>query len=270
LRYCFAFSASSDGPRARVAVSFRALARLAVACLLLAGLSLPALSPVALAQGPAPVPGEPGAGELGEVHAEFLTDGELQLEWPEAEAPEPVEPPPGWLRGLADFLGELLNLLGPVFRLLFYGICVILVASIVWFIFRNLIEARIPGLRRKRSEGIEESVAEPYRPDAVAARSLLEEADALAAAGRFAEAVHLLLFRSIEDIQSRREGGVPRSLTAREIARLEALPDRARRGLAPIIEIVERSFFGGRDVDGTGWQSARASYEDFAFGEAWT
>ena len=82
--------------------------------------------------------------------------------------------------------------------------------------------------------------------------------------------MHLLLFRSIEDIQTRIEIGVPRSLTAREIGKLGFLPDRARTALSPIIAIVERSFFGGRDVDESGWHTARASYEDFAFGEQWT
>ena len=63
---------------------------------------------------------------------------------------------------------------------------------------------------------------------------------------------------------------MPRSLTAREIGSLGYLPGRARSALGPIIAIVERSFFGGRDVDESGWQTARASYEDFAFGEGWT
>lgn len=107
------------------------------------------------------------------------------------------------------------------------------------------------------------------RPDGDRARSLLEEADALAREGKFAEAVHLLLFRSIEDVQERLEGGVPTSMTAREIAGLGSLPERARRALRPIIQIVENSFFGGRDVDAAGWQSARRSYEDFAFGDGW-
>lgn len=223
---------------------------------------------VAAAQADAPV--EDGDHRsLEAVHAEFLADDELQLEWPEADPVEIPDPPPDWLRSLANFLGGILEAIGPFLRILFYALCAIAVGSIAWFIGRNLLETRFPSLRRRQRPALEESVAEPYRPDAGAARSLLEEADALAAAGRFAEAVHLLLFRSIEDIQTRREGGVPRSLTAREIARLDALPDRARNGLSPIIQIVERSFFGGRDVDQDGWQAARASYERFAFGEAW-
>ena len=109
---------------------------------------------------------------------------------------------------------------------------------------------------------------EDQRPDPKRAATLLEEADALAAEGRFAEAVHLLLFRSIEDLRERRSGGVPQSLTAREISSLSDLTQRTREALSPIIRIVENSFFGGRPVDQTGWQSARSSYESFAFGGA--
>ena len=51
---------------------------------------------------------------------------------------------------------------------------------------------------------------------------------------------------------------------------------RARSGRRPrlaisraVNEVVERSFFGGRAVDADGWQEARRSYEEFAFGEGW-
>ncbi|MEM7767837.1 MAG: DUF4129 domain-containing protein [Pseudomonadota bacterium] len=216
---------------------------------------------------------EAGAGaerSLEEIHAAFLEDEDLQLEWPEPEPEEAQEPPPGWLEAVFRFLGNVFGFIGPLLRLAFYLALALGVVSIVYFVGRSLWEKRFPSLRRKSDTEHVDSVAEaPYRPDAAVARSLLEEADALAAAGQFAEAVHLLLFRSIEDIQTRREGGVPQSLTAREIARLDALPDRARTGLAPIIELVERSFFGGRSVDAGGWTSARQSYEAFAFGEAW-
>ncbi len=213
-------------------------------------------------------PAEDRTRSLEDVHSAFLEDPDLQLEWPDADPPDRPEPPPGWLRELAEFIGDIFAALGPLFRLVFYLMCALAVGSIAWFVGRNLLDARFPALRRKTATGPDESVAEPYRPDVTTARSWLEEADRLAAEGRYAEAVHLLLFRSIEDIQTRRQGSVPRSLTAREIARLETLPDNARDGLAPIIQIVERSFFGGRSVDLQGWQAARDSYGRFAFGEA--
>ncbi|MEZ5998257.1 MAG: hypothetical protein R3B98_06150 [Hyphomonas sp.] len=200
------------------------------------------------------------------AHKAYLKKSGLQLERPEWERPDlpPPKPPPGWLSAI----GQFLNALAPLFQILFYAIIAVVVAGFLYFVFGEAIRVRF-GKPKLGEDKIGDDILTDIRPDAAAARSLLEEADALARAGKFAEAVHLLLFRSIEDIQTRLEGGVPKSLTAREIGGLGRLPDRARKGLNPIIEIVERSFFGGRVVDADGWQQARASYEDFAFGEGW-
>jgi len=199
------------------------------------------------------------------AHAAYLKDGELQLERPEEEIEiAPPRQPPGWLAAIGRFLSAL----GPVFQVVFYIAVALVVLGILYFLFGEAIRLRF-GSKKDAKVRTEDDVLADIRPDAAAARSLLEEADALARQGRFAEAVHLLLFRSIEDIQERVEGGVPTSLTAREIAGLGKLPERAKRGLKPIIMVVERSFFGGRPVDADGWQEARRSYEDLAFGEGW-
>lgn len=127
----------------------------------------------------------------------------------------------------------------------------------------------LPGRReRKDKAAADVSEIDEGRPVRKEAEALLQQADALAADGRYAEAVHLLLFRSIADLNARRAGGVPQSLTAREIERLGDLPERARAALSPIIRLVEKSFFGDRPVDQSGWKEARASYEAFAFKEA--
>ena len=126
------------------------------------------------------------------------------------------------------------------------------------------------GKQKEKHADPDRSLVPNLRPEQTRARALLEDADALAAQGRFAEAVHLLLFRSIDEIQSKRSGVIGRSLTSREIGALGVLPEPVRDTLLPIIRIVERSFFGGQDVNETGWQEARASYEHFAFGAAWT
>ena len=202
---------------------------------------------------------------LEEAHAAYLENTTLQLERPE-DPPEPIEPPPpppNWLRGLFDFLG----IFAPVFNVLFYVIIAGIAAGIVYFIVTEVIRLRFGGAETEDST--QEHVIQGYRVDANLARKLLEEADLLAQQGKFAEAVHLLLFRSIEDIQERLEGGVPRSLTAREIGNMHRLPDAARRALKPIITIVERSFFGAQSVDSSSWEAARAHYEEFAFGTGW-
>ncbi|MEL6568918.1 MAG: hypothetical protein AAFQ22_10905 [Pseudomonadota bacterium] len=203
-----------------------------------------------------------------ELHEAYLSDGDLQLEHPDPPAVDPRPPrteTPGWLQAIGNFFGGLFQAIGPILGYIGLALVIALVAWLLWFIFGEAISARFGRTRTPKDEIIE-SEEEDVRPDAALARSLLEEADALAKEGRFAEAVHLLLFRSIEDIQQRKGSFLPRSLTAREIGRLGDLPDRARGALSPIIGVVERSFFGGRDVDADGWRTARASYEDFAFG----
>lgn len=202
------------------------------------------------------------------AHAAYLKKAGLQLTRPEYDAPEedirPPKPPPDWLTAIFEFLGRL----GPLFQVIFWAAIVVVAAGVLYFLFGEAIRVRF-GKSGKGKVDDADDVLVDLRPDAHAARSLLEEADALARDGKFAEAVHLLLFRSIDDIQQRLEGGVPRSLTAREIGGLRNLPERAKRALGPIIAIVEHSFFGGRNVDAAGWKTARDSYEQFAFGEAW-
>ncbi len=199
------------------------------------------------------------------AHADYLRRTDLQLTRPESDVDlTPPAPPPFWLQAVARFLESL----GPVFQWIFYAAVAAVAFGVLYFLFGEALRMRL-GLRKDRiAKGREDDLID-FRPDAARARSLLEEADALARAGRFAEAVHLLLFRSIEDIQEKLDGGVPTSLTAREIARFDRLPVHARSTLEPVIRIVEHSFFGGRPVDQNGWTTARASYEDFAFGGAW-
>ncbi|NBC20211.1 MAG: hypothetical protein GVY06_04045 [Alphaproteobacteria bacterium] len=223
--------------------------------------------------GPAAIAAADSPRALEEIHREWAEDEELQLERPEAK-PQVNTPPtprerPGWQRWIADMLGWLFSIVGPVFRVIFYILVSAIAVTIAGFILSQVFNLRV-GRERRDKARVTESRVEDLRPDAGRARTLLEEADALAREGRFADAVHLLLFRSIEDIQERQEGGLPRSLTAREIGALGALPETARRALAPIIGVVERSFFGGREVDRQGWETARASYETFAFGESWS
>ena len=96
------------------------------------------------------------------------------------------------------------------------------------------------------------------------ALALHDDADRLAAEGRYDEATHLLLKRSVGQIAAARPGLLEPSSTAREIAELPALSEAARGAFALIAGRVERSLFALRSLTADDWRAARAAYADFA------
>ncbi|MEL6723866.1 MAG: hypothetical protein AAFP24_02545 [Pseudomonadota bacterium] len=202
--------------------------------------------------------------------AALSSDDGLQTERPEW-TPEPEENDPRRDRSgpnpIAEFFANLLQAIGPLLGYLLAALIIVAILAGLYMVFGESITLR--GKQKEAKDAPDVSNVPDLRPAQAQARALLEDADALAAQGRFAEAVHLLLFRSIDDIQAQRNGVIDRSLTSREIGALGVLPTPVRDALLPIIRIVERSFFGGQAVTKQGWSEARASYERFAFGEAW-
>ena len=196
-------------------------------------------------------------------------DGAIQF------APVPHEKPPeypDWLKTMLKHLsealqsvlewigrglkavGEALGLSWPVFEKILIALAALGVLFLLWkLVIQPLLNAR------PRAE------AEPeWTPDRAAAIALLEDADRLAAEGRFGEATHLLLQRSVHHIATARPDWLDPASTAREIAILPSLPQRARDAFAQIAVRVERSLFALRDLDVADWQAARAAYADFA------
>ncbi len=195
-------------------------------------------------------------------------DGAIQYApLPPIKTPERTMPPE-WLRQLAEWLGamfskifrpigELLGLSWPWMQTLGIVLAVVIVLAVLWFwVLRPLLDARRP-------KAAAESEPE-WSPDRAAAIALLGDADRLAAEGRFGEAAHLLLQRSVHHIAQTRPEWLQPASTAREIAVLPLLPERARQAFGAIATRVERSLFALRDLDAADWQAARAAYADFA------
>ena len=195
---------------------------------------------------------------------------------------EPPPQPPAWLKALTHWfdevfapVGRFLNWLGSFFpdaayaRILLWTVIGLGTAALIWALYNRIRhgEWRLRPLRRARPADVPDE--EEWTPDERGARSWLQEADALAREGRFAEAIHHLLFRSIDDIASRRPALVRPAHTSRELAASEGLPGRARDLFAGIARLVERSLFGGRPVAESDWREARAAYSDFALPAAW-
>lgn len=186
----------------------------------------------------------------------------------------PAPPPPQETRS-ASSPSPFFYWLGHQGRWLVNMLFVLLIGAAVLFILyltvptvREMVERLGARFRRTTSEEVN-GEEESWQPDHLAARNLLGEADALARDGHFAEAVHLLLGRSVEDINRRRPGVLKPALTARSITRLGELPAPARSALGRIVEAVERGLWARLPIGAPDWNAARAAYEEFAFGEHW-
>lgn len=198
---------------------------------------------------------------MGAAYDNERKDALTQWTFPEYQAPETPE----WMK----WLGKMLNGTGGFFKVVFYILVGLIVLAILYALFppfRDFVDRMRGRLRAKKEVEGEED----WAPQASVAVELLAEADKLAAEGRYAEAVHLLLGRSIEDIGRRRPQLLRPALTARDIARSPDLPEIARDAFTTIANVVEISHFGKRPVDADGWQQCRDAYSRFALRESWS
>jgi hypothetical protein len=206
-------------------------------------------------------------------------DGAVQFDLTPAA---PMPHAPQWLRTLGHWIADVFRPVGraiawltsqmpaaPYARILLWTVLIAAALALIWLLVQRWRsgEWRLPRWRRRGAEEFE--TEEEWTPDAAPARAWLEEADALAARGQFAEAVHHLLRRSIDDIAWRRPQLVRPALTSRDIAATEGIPGQARALFKPIVAIVERSLFGGRPVSADDWSATRQAYADFALPQAW-
>ncbi len=86
------------------------------------------------------------------------------------------------------------------------------------------------------------------------------DADALAAEGRFADAIHVLLLRALRDV-ARARGDFARGTTSREVvARVDE--SAAQTALAELVATAERHEFGGRDLGRPDFERCRVAAGD--------
>lgn len=215
------------------------------------------------------------------AHRALTADGDIQF----AMGPvTPPPPPPEWLRALGRALRDvlrpivrgvrwLLRLLpdGPYAQIFLWSVLAIVGVAVGWMAYERIRYGvwRLPRRRRAGVVPVETADEEGWTPNAAPVRAWLREADAMAAEGRYAEAVHHLLFRSVEDIGKRRPQVVRPALTSRELAAAGGIPAPVRGLFARIAGLVERSLFGGRAVGPDDWTAARAAYADIALPRTW-
>jgi hypothetical protein len=202
------------------------------------------------------------AESVARAHARLLADHNLQFAFTSIAPSRP----PSCLIALLKALGAAWPVLRIVFLIALAAVVLVGLVATGRALVRRMRRAgsgRRPGLTL-------EAGSTSLRPPASKTRALLARADQLAAEGRFDEAAHTLLHRTIEDVEARRPRAVRPALTSRDIAALEAIPAPARSLFSVIAARVERSFFGGRPLDAAGFAACRAAYADFASPKSWT
>ena len=199
---------------------------------------------------------------VGPGYGQTMAGGDIQTSFP--KPPPPPEPSQLNLDWLRDFFEWTAPALKP---LMWVGAAALLLLILYHFVpaFADWVDNLRFG-RKRQGEVLEESIGEA---EAGAARARLADADALAAAGRFAEAVHLLLYRSVDDIRDRRPGLVRPAMTSRELAGAQDLPTVARHAFSEIARAVEISLFGGRSIDERAWLDCRGAYAKLTVPKNW-
>ncbi len=192
------------------------------------------------------------------AHRKLLEDASLQFHF---AAPKPRPEAPEW----AKWLGELLQTFAPLLKIIFWGGLILIAAFVVYLIASEIVR-RLPGALAPAKPSGAPAPKPQFRPTQARAQALLEEADRLARAGQYNEAVRVLLHRSINDIEATFPNVILPSLTAREIERIEQLSARGRDVFTLIARAVERSLFGGRALDANDFATCRGAYHDFVFG----
>lgn len=228
-----------------------------------------ATNPDGMSAAAATTPSEPSAGAGASLPAGWEAlrgDPDVQF------APVPIpEIPPRQPSSLERLLNELFAFLGdlmaPVGRALagsWWWLQWALLALAVLFALILLVRLLGSASDRAARRAAAAAESEGWRPDTAASLALLEDADRLAAAGRFEAATRLLLQRSVGQIAAAHPDRVEPSTTARELAALPVLPEDARGAFRTIAERVERSLFALRTLERADWEVARAAYASFA------
>ncbi len=186
-----------------------------------------------------------------------MRDRSIQFHFPDADIK--IQPPPTWLTRLLEFIvhnARGIGWMGWTALALLAGVALFVLGR--WLAGRNW----------SRS-ALQKTEMAPWQPSARQARLLLQDADALAAQGRFGDAVHLLLLVSIQEIAERRHGAVTPSLTSREIATLPFLSALAQKIFSSLARVVELSRFGNRPIGEAEYKTCRAAFEQFTQFDTW-
>ncbi|EGF93545.1 hypothetical protein ABI_19850 [Asticcacaulis biprosthecium C19] len=160
-------------------------------------------------------------------------------------------------------IGDLLSPLAPIMPFLLYALGIGIILLLLSPVARMFISSRFERFFSRDNLKADK----PWRPTKDAVVALLQDIDALAAQGRYDEAVHLLLVRSVADINNFRPDLVRKHFSSRDILSHPLLPEGARPAFRQIVSWVERSYFAGIPVGKEGFDACRKAYVEFVAAE---
>lgn len=152
-----------------------------------------------------------------------------------------------------------LGALGPLVRYFAIGAAILGIIAVVILVLRNIRTGalRAPVHRAKVKRRTGPATASPPRPTLADDPWLVEgDADALAAAGRYEEAMGALLLRALR-AAGWGQHGTDRSVTAREVVAALGAVDPRRPLLGDVVSQAELVRFGGRPATAEGVATMR-------------
>jgi hypothetical protein len=220
----------------------------------------------------APVAAQPGPGlsieEARKLIQAVNADKDIQTSF--AHTPKPDPNAAEFWRKLAEDIGkafkgvsELLGPVAPVLPYLLYALGIAVILLLLSPVVRLFLTTRFERLIAR--DHLRADAA--WRPSRAAVVAILSDIDALAGEGRYDEAVHLLLVRSVADINAFRPDMVRPHYSSRDILTHPLLPEGARPAFRAIVEWVEKSYFAGLTVGKAGFDACRQAYVDFVAAE---
>lgn len=148
----------------------------------------------------------------------------------------------------------------PAFFHLPLGPIELLLRLLLWTALGVLVVLAVTWLARRLAPGPRD--AEVTDATATAPVAIpIESAEALAAAGRWADAIHALLLETLEALS--RAARLAPSLTSREIVERVTLPAPAREALGGLVAAVEISRFGGAEAGERDYRACLARFQAF-------
>lgn len=197
----------------------------------------------------------PSAEEIRAQTREILADDGIQRSLPTESSTtpkaRPVRPERGKLVRRSERSG-----LGALSSAMMYVLMIVGVGLVLFFFTRELF-----GFQADTEPEL--ALGTPERDRGVVERPL-GDAEALAASGDFAAAVHTLLLKTLMELSFRQQAPLPGSLTSREILDRVGLPGTAQAALAEIVDLVEISHFGNLPIGKDEWLRSKDSYARFS------